>query len=176
VQPKLLSNSETDVAADGHKQRTRGMRQVPIHPEPNMHSGAHAYVGRHSRQQDVAAAPPLSHSCDAIILRMQPGERGSDEPFTGRIFRFIGPVRKPETRFEVTPEASCLRTLRTQELMEILIRYEPLEVEKTGVSPIRCHKPIGRTRAGLQTRREQISICGGQVCAPCWNLGAERDG
>src|SRR5438552_17663246 len=68
VQTKLLCNSETDVAADRHEQWARGMRHSPVHPEPNVHAGAHTEVGRHASQQNVTAAPSLAGSGDAIIL------------------------------------------------------------------------------------------------------------
>ena len=61
------------------------------------------------------------------------------------ILRFVGPVREPETRFDVAAEARCLCSLRAQERMEILIGHEALEVEESGVCPIRCQKQIGRT-------------------------------
>ena len=34
---------------------------------------------------------------DAIVLRMQPSQHGTEEPFTGNVLGFIGPVRQPET-------------------------------------------------------------------------------
>jgi len=48
VKPKLTSNSETDVAADGHEHGAPRMRNLPVHAEPHVHSGAHAHVRRDS--------------------------------------------------------------------------------------------------------------------------------
>src|SRR5437868_6715020 len=108
VQPKLLRDSKTDVTADGHERGTCGMCNVPIHPEPNMHSGAHAYIGRDTAQQNVATTAVLVESRDAVILRMQPSQHGANEPFTCYVLRFIRTVRQPETRFDVTAEPSIL--------------------------------------------------------------------
>jgi len=68
VQTKLLCNSETDVTADRHEQWARGMRYSPVHPEPNVHAGAHTEVGCYDSQQDVATAAFLGDYSDAIIL------------------------------------------------------------------------------------------------------------
>src|SRR5207244_10750833 len=114
VKPKLSSNSETDATADRHEHGTRRMRNVPVHAEPDVHSGTHAHVRRDSGQQHIATAPALGDRGDAIILRMQPSHDRPDEPFTGSILRFIGPVRQPEPRFDVAAEACLLRPLRAQ--------------------------------------------------------------
>ena len=145
MHPKLLRDSETDVTADGHEHRTRGMRHVPIHADPNVHSGTHTHVSRDSGQQHVATAPILSNSCDAVILRVQPSQDGADEPFTGSrsLIRKAGKTARSAIR--VAAEASRLRSLRAQEGVKILVSDQTLEVEKSGVSPIRCEKEIGRT-------------------------------
>src|SRR2546430_11455915 len=72
VQPELLRDSEADAAADGHKQCAIGVDSVPIHPQPKVHSGAHTHVGGDSGEQNVATAPNLRNSRDAVIRRMQP--------------------------------------------------------------------------------------------------------
>src|SRR6267143_1082446 len=96
VNPKLLSNSEAEVTADRHKRGARRMRNVPVHAEPYVRSGAHAHVGRDSGEQLVATASALRNCRDAIVLSVQPSHDRSNEPFAGSIFRFIGPVRQPE--------------------------------------------------------------------------------
>jgi hypothetical protein len=60
--------------------------------------------------------------------------------------------------------------------MEIFIRNETSQIEKPGVRPIYGEEQIGRTRTGLEARRQSYSICVGQVCSPCGDLGAKRDG
>ena len=60
--------------------------------------------------------------------------------------------------------------------MEILIGNKTPQIEQPGVCPVRSQKQIRGTRAGLQTSRQQTSPYVGQICAPCWNLGAERNG
>ena len=60
--------------------------------------------------------------------------------------------------------------------MEILIRYEPPYVEKSGVRPIGCEKQVGGTGAGLKPRRNPSAIHVGQICSPRWNLRTESDG
>src|SRR5438552_3720702 len=138
--PKLLGNSKTNVAANGHKQCTSGMRDVPIHPEPDVHSRSYAHIACDSGQQNVTAASTLGNSCDAVILRTQPREHRTNEPFTGNVFRFVGPVREPETRFDVTSQACCLCAVRAQQGMEIFISYQAFQVEETGIAPIRCQE------------------------------------
>src|SRR5437879_10042010 len=59
VKPKLTSDSETDVTTDRHEHGTRGMRNVPVHAEPQVHPGAHAHIRCDSGQQYVATAPGL---------------------------------------------------------------------------------------------------------------------
>src|SRR5882762_4930711 len=96
VHPKLLCYSKTDMTANGHEGRPRGMRHVPIHPDPDMHSGTHPHIRGDSGKQHIAAAPVLRDSPDTIILRMQPSQRRANEPFTGHVLRFIRSVRQPE--------------------------------------------------------------------------------
>jgi len=60
--------------------------------------------------------------------------------------------------------------------MEILISNKTSQIEKPGVCPIYREEQIGRTRTGLEARRQSFSICVGQVCSPCGDLGAYRDG
>src|SRR5260370_30421543 len=60
--------------------------------------------------------------------------------------------------------------------MEILISNKTLQIEKPGVSPICREEEIGRTGAGLQTRRQSFSVCVGQICSPRRYLGAKRNG
>src|SRR6202521_2936972 len=111
MQPKLLRDSETDASPDRHKQRAGGMGRVPIHPQPNVHSGTHAHVRRDSRDQFVATAPLLGDSSDAIVLRIQPSEHGANKPLAVPVLRLIRAVREPETRFEIAAQARCLRSL-----------------------------------------------------------------
>src|SRR5205085_9201004 len=83
MHPKLLRDSKTDVTANGHERCARGMRNVPIDSEPDVHSGTHAHVGRNSGQQRVPAAPALSDSRDAVIPRLQPRKHRANEPLAG---------------------------------------------------------------------------------------------
>src|SRR5580700_11329282 len=100
------------------------MHSIPVHPEPNVHSGTHSGVAGDSGEQHVTAAPTLSNSGNAVILRMQPSKHRANKPFTVHILRFVRPVRKPKARFEVISQTSCLCALRAQERMEVLIRYQ----------------------------------------------------
>src|SRR6266436_193793 len=109
VKPKLTSDSETDVTTDRHEHGTRGMRNVPVHAEPQVHPGAHAHIRCDSGQQYVATAPGLVDCRDAVILRVQPSHNRSNEPFTGPVLRFVRPVGEPEAWFEVAAEVRLLR-------------------------------------------------------------------
>src|ERR1700687_89046 len=111
VQPKLLRDSKTDVSTDRHERCPRGMSNIPVHRQPNMHSGTHAHVGCDSGQENVATTPALSDSRDAVIRRMQPGKRWADKPLAVPVLRLIRAVRKPEARFEISAEARCLRPM-----------------------------------------------------------------
>src|SRR6516225_7119196 len=73
---KLLCDSKADVTADGHKGRSRGMGNVPIQSKPKMHSGAHAYIGRHPGQKYVASAPVLRPSTHSDDMRARNVIRG----------------------------------------------------------------------------------------------------
>src|SRR6266478_6760273 len=148
MKPKLTGNSETDVAADGHERAARRMRNVPVHAEPHVHSRTHAHEGRDTGEQHVAAAPALGDCRDAVILRVQPSHHRPDEPLTGSVLRFIGPVRQPEARFEVAAEAGLLRALGAQQGMEIFVGDKPPEIEEPRVSPIHCNEKICGARTG----------------------------
>ena len=108
-----------------------------------MRSGTQTHVCRDSCKQYVATTPALSGSRDAVILRVQPRQNGSDEPFTGHVLRFIRSVGQPEARFNVAAEASCLRSLCSQERVKILVSNKTLYIEESGVGPIRSYKEIG---------------------------------
>src|SRR5437868_12610050 len=89
MQPKLLRDSKTDVASDGHECCAARMRSIPVHADPQVHSGAHADIACDSCEQYVAAAPSLSDTGHAVILRMQPCEHRADKPLTRGIPRFV---------------------------------------------------------------------------------------
>src|ERR1700719_1225565 len=111
MKSKLLRDSETDVAADGHERRARRMRIIPIHTHPNVHTRTNSRVRRDSRKQRVAAASVLRHTRDPVVLRVQPGERGPDEPFPGYVLRFVRAIGKPEPRFNRAAQSGPLRSL-----------------------------------------------------------------
>ena len=108
---KLLRDAETDVTAHRHELCACRMRNVPIHPDPDVHSGTQADVSCDSSQQNIAAAPVLTDARNAIILGMQPCQRGTDEPLPRHVLRLIWTIRKPETRFDVAAEPRLLGTL-----------------------------------------------------------------
>jgi hypothetical protein len=111
MHPKLLRNSKADVPANGHEGRPCGMGNIPVHSEPKIHSGTHAHVGRHPRQQDVTTTAVLGDSCYAIILGVQPRQHRANEPLSRSVFGFIRTVGKPEASFELTTETGRLGSL-----------------------------------------------------------------
>jgi hypothetical protein len=48
------------------------MSNIPVHSEPNVHSGPYTHKSCESGQQHVTAATALIYPCDAVILSMQP--------------------------------------------------------------------------------------------------------
>src|SRR5579862_2314450 len=111
MKSELLCDSETDVATKGSKHRSIGVGDVPIHSEPKMHTGAHAYVSGDTGKQDVTAASFPGDVRDAIVLRMQPGKRRANEPLASCVLSFVWTIREPKTGFDITAEASCLSSL-----------------------------------------------------------------
>src|ERR1700756_2174042 len=111
MKSKLLRDSETDVAAPRHEHRARGMSNVPIHSYPNVRTRTKSRVCGDSRKQHIATASVLCGSRDPVVLRVQPGERGADEPFPSYVLRFVGPIGKPEARFDGSAEPSPLSSL-----------------------------------------------------------------
>src|ERR1700720_3095412 len=89
MKSKLLRDSETDMAPHRHEHRACRMCNIPIHSHPNVHTRTNSRVSRDSRKQHVATASVLRHSRDPVVLRVQPGERGPDEPFASYVLRFV---------------------------------------------------------------------------------------
>src|ERR1700688_2034356 len=131
MQPELLRNSKTDVPPYGHKGRARGMRDVPIHAEPNVQAGTHPNEGGESSKQRVAPAAFLGESRDAIVLRMQPGQLRANEPFPRDILGLVGTIRKPESRLEITTQARRLCSCRAHQYVEVFIRDEPPHIKES---------------------------------------------
>src|SRR5207245_9135567 len=77
VQPKLLCDSETDVAPDRHEHRARRMGDIPIHSGPNVHSGTDTDVRGDSAEQHFADATRLSDSGHSLLLRRQPSRNSA---------------------------------------------------------------------------------------------------
>src|SRR2546428_13437506 len=90
VQPKLLCDSETDVAPDRHEHRARRMGDIPIHSGPNVHSGTHTDVLGDSADQQVAAAPRLGESGVSLILQIPQSRHWAKEPFASNGFSSAG--------------------------------------------------------------------------------------
>src|ERR1700683_3679277 len=107
---------------------------------------------------------------------MQPGECGPYEPLAGAVFGFVRAIGQPESRFDAATQASSLRSLGTDERMEILVSDETTEIEKSGVGPIRGYEKIRRTRARFQTRGQESAGGVRQICSACRNFGSECDG
>jgi hypothetical protein len=68
MQPKLLRNPKTDMTAHGHEQSACRVSDIPIHAQPDVHSGAKSNVGCGSKLEHVTAAAILCYSRDAVIL------------------------------------------------------------------------------------------------------------
>src|ERR1700693_1287904 len=106
---------------------------------------------------------------------MQPGECGPYEPLAGNVLGFVGAIGQPESRFDGAAEASGLRSLGTDERMEILVSDEAAEMEESGVRPIRGYEQICGTRTGLQTRGQQSAGGVRQICSARGNFESECD-
>src|SRR5262249_44907400 len=89
---KLLRDSETDMATNGHERLVGRVSTVPIHAKPDVHSGSQAYVSRDSGQQHITAASVLVNSRYAVVLTVEPGQYRTDEPFSRHVFCLIRTV------------------------------------------------------------------------------------
>src|SRR5258708_35311686 len=103
------------------------MRTVPVHAKPDVHSGAHAHVGRDSGEQRVAAAPALGDCRDAVILRVQPSYHWPNEPSTSPVLRFTGPVRQPKARFAIASEPGLFPANRSPSRLHITLTLHTTE-------------------------------------------------
>src|SRR5215475_13347247 len=97
------------------------MGDIPIRANPNVHPWSDANIGCDSRQQRVPSATILSGTSYALVSGVQPSQRRADEPLSCDILRFVWSVRQPEPRFKIVADACCLRSLRTQQSVEVLI-------------------------------------------------------
>ena len=82
------------------------MSQSAAHP--CMHAGPQADVSCDAGQQSISAASILADAADAVVLRMQQGQRWADEPFTLSVLGLIRTIREPETRFQIAAQPRCL--------------------------------------------------------------------
>src|SRR5579863_4077359 len=121
------------------------MCNIPIHTQPDMHSGAQPEVRCCASKQYVAPTPGLTDSSNSVVARMLPCEHGANEPFTSNVLRLIRSIREPEARFDVASEPSLLRSFCAQQGVKIFISHKTAKIEKPGVSPVRSEKEIGRT-------------------------------
>ena len=170
MKSKLLRDSETDVAAHRHEHRARGMRNIPVHAYPNVHTRTKSRVCGDSCKQHVAAASALCGSRDPVVLGVQPCERGADEPFPSYVLRFVRAIGKPEARFNGAAQSSALSSLRANHGMKILVRDEPPEIEEAGVGPVRRDEEIRRAGSRLQAGGQKFPGVVGEICAARWYL------
>src|SRR5581483_687746 len=124
-----------------------------------MHAGTDTYIACDSCQQIIAAASLLRDMSESIILRMQPDEHRSDEPFATAVLGFIWAIGEPEAGLETVAQPGCLRSVRANQRMKILVRNQTSAIEQARVRPVHGRKQISGARSWLKAHRQHSAIC-----------------